>query len=90
MSRSGSELVLLFTSLFAIPLAGQSCLDTLLLAGLQVVGMTLDFLDNVFLLHLALKPTQCVLERLAFLHTNFCQTDTPPNLPEGYIEGYPS
>jgi hypothetical protein len=24
------------------------------------------------------------------LHTNFCQTDTPPNLPEGYIEGYPS
>lgn len=54
------ELILLFTSLLAIPLACQRCLDTTLFAGLQVVGMTLHFLDDVFLLDLALKPAQCI------------------------------
>jgi hypothetical protein len=49
-------LVLLFASLLTIPLARQSCLDAALFARLQVVGMTLDFLDDVFLLNLPLKP----------------------------------
>jgi len=72
---------LLFTSLLAIPLACQRFLDTTLLTGLQVVGVTFDFLDDVFLLYLPLKPTESILKRLAFLYANLCQKVTPPNLP---------
>ena len=65
--------VLLFTSFLAIPLACQCCFDTTLLTRLQVVGMTLHFLDDVFLLYLALKPAQCVFKRFAFLQANLGQ-----------------
>src|ERR1035441_7339420 len=57
-SRFVLKLVLLFTSLLAIPLARQSRLYAFSLAGLQVVGVTLDFLDDVFLLYLPLEPAQ--------------------------------
>ena len=57
---NSKKLVLLFTSLLAIPLARQSCLDATLLTGLQVVGVTLDFLNNVFLLNLTLEPAQSI------------------------------
>src|ERR1035437_4600935 len=60
------KLVSLFTSLLAIPLARQSRLYAFLLAGLQVVGVTLDFLDDVLLLYLPLKPAQRIFERFAF------------------------
>ncbi len=66
-------LVLLFASLLAIALAGKGCLHALLLTRLQVVGVTLYFLDDVLLLDLPLKPAQRVLEWLAFLYTYFCQ-----------------
>ena len=65
--------ILLFTSLLAIPLARQGCLDATLLTGLQIVGVTLDFLDDVLLLYLSLKPAQRIFERLAFLNANLCQ-----------------
>jgi hypothetical protein len=89
-SRPGKErpfaaLVLFFARLFASSLARESSLDTLLLAGLQVEGVALDLLDNVFLLHLALETAQSVLEGLALLKSYFCQTDTPPN-PSGWTE----
>jgi hypothetical protein len=45
--------------------------------------MTLYFLDDVFLLNLTLKPAKCVLERFAFLNTNFCQKFPPPDPPSG-------
>ena len=70
---SGLRLVLLFTSLLAIPLARQCFLDATLFTGLQVVGVTFDFLDDVFLLNLPLKPTERILKRLAFLYANLCQ-----------------
>jgi hypothetical protein len=35
--------------------------------------VTLDFLDDVFRLHLTLETAQSILQGLAFLHTNFCQ-----------------
>ena len=76
------NLILLFTSLLAIPLACQCCFDTALLAGFQIIGMTLHFLDDVFLLYLAFKPAQCVLKRFAFLQANLGQRVPPPNLPE--------
>jgi len=59
-SRPGKErplvaLVLFFARFLASSLASKSSLDTLFLAGLQVEGVALDLLDNVFLLHLALE-----------------------------------
>ena len=50
------RLVLLVTSLLAIPLARQSCLDATLFTWFEVVGVTLYFLDDVFLLNLTLEP----------------------------------
>ncbi len=76
-------LVLLFTSLLAIPLARQSCLDATLFTWFQVVGVTLDFLDDVLLLNLTLEPAQRIFERLAFLYANLCQlshTSQPASL----------
>jgi hypothetical protein len=89
-SRPGKErpfnaLILFFTCFFASPLARESSLDALLLAWLQVKGVALDLLDNVFLLYLALETAQSVLEGFALLKSNFCQTDTPPN-PSGWTE----
>jgi hypothetical protein len=66
-------LVLLFACLFPVTLSRQCFLDALPLTGLQVEGVTLYFLDDVLLLHLPLKTTQCIFERLAFLHTNLSQ-----------------
>ena len=71
--------VLFLASLLASPFASERCFYALLFAGLQVKGVALDLLDNVFLLHLALKTSQSVLEGFALLKSNFCQTDTPPN-----------
>ena len=78
-----SPLVLLFPSFLAIPFARQRCLYAALLTGFQVVGVTFNFLDDVFLLHFSLEPAQRVFQRLAFLYTNFCQRVTPPILPIG-------
>src|ERR1039458_3061004 len=49
------RLVLLFASFFAAALARQRFLYTLLLARLEVEGVTLHFLNNVLLLHFALE-----------------------------------
>jgi hypothetical protein len=45
--------------------------------------VTLDFLDDVFLLNLTLEPAKRVLKGFAFLNTNFCQKIPPPNPPSG-------
>src|ERR1700744_964966 len=66
-------LVLLFASFLAIPLTCQCFLHALLFAWFQIKGVTLDFLDDVLLLNLALEATQCIFERLAFLNANLCQ-----------------
>ena len=78
-------LVLLFASLFSCSLASESSFHALLLAGLQVKGVALDLLNDVFLLHLPLKAAKSVLEGFSLLKSNFCQTDTPPN-PSGWTE----
>jgi hypothetical protein len=56
LASENLPLVLLLTSFLAIPLARQSCLDAALLTGLQIIGVTFDFLDDVLLLYLPLKP----------------------------------
>jgi len=74
-------LVLLLADLLAITLAGERFFDALLFARLQVKGMTLYFLDDVFGLHLALETAQSILKGFAFLNSNLCQEKTPPNIP---------
>src|SRR5208337_1717645 len=73
-------LVLLFASFFAAALARQRFFYALLLARLEVEGVTLHFLNNVLSLHLALKATQGVLQRLALLNTYFGQREHTPKL----------
>jgi hypothetical protein len=55
------QLVLFFACFFATAFASKRFFDALLLAWLQVKGVTLDLLDNVFLLHFTLKATQSIL-----------------------------
>jgi len=82
---SRSALVLFFSRLLAGSLAGQSCFHSLFFARLQVEGVALDLLDNVFLLYLSLEPAQRVLEGFPLLQSHFCQIDTPPD-PSGWTE----
>ena len=67
------ELVLLLTDLLAIALACKRLFHTLLFTWFQIKRVTLDFLDNVFRLHLALEATQGILKGFAFLYSNLCQ-----------------
>ena len=46
-------------------------------ARFQAKGVTLHFLNDVFHLNLAFEPTQGILDRLAFLQSNFCQSAHP-------------
>src|SRR5208282_4643714 len=55
-------LVLLATLLLAQSLPRKRFFGPALLAGLHVEAVLLDFLNDVFLLHLALKPPQCILK----------------------------
>ena len=71
--REERRLVLLFADLLTIALTSQRFLHTLLLTWFQVKRVTLDFLDNVFSLHFALKAAQGILKGLAFLNSNLCQ-----------------
>ena len=71
--------ILFLTGFFAAAFASERFFDALLFAGLQVKGVPLNLLDDVFLLHLALKTPQCILEGFALLKSDFRQTTTPPN-----------
>jgi hypothetical protein len=55
MERLFAALILFFSRFLSSAFASQRGLHTLFLAGLQVKGVALDLLDNVFLLHLALE-----------------------------------
>jgi len=78
--RSGPLLLVLFLArFFTGSLASQRGFNPLFFAGLQVEGVTLDLLDDVFLLHLAFKATKSILEGFTLLKSNFCQTYTPPD-----------
>jgi len=78
-SPSFKALVLFLACFLAASFARQGFLYALFLAGLQVEGVTLNLLDNVFLLHFALEATQCIFEGLTLLNSDFRQLSTPPN-----------
>ena len=60
ISGPAVKLVLLFTSFFAAALARQRFLHSLLLAWLEVEGVSFHFLNNVLLLYFALEAAQGV------------------------------
>jgi hypothetical protein len=72
-------LVLFLARFLTSTFASESRLYTLFLAGLQIKGVTLDLLNDVFLLHFALETAQSVLEGFTLLQSHFCQTYTPPD-----------
>ena len=70
-----------FVALLPVAFPGKRFFGAALLARLQVKGVTLDLLDDVFLLHLALEAAKSGLESLALLHIDFSQTKlTSPGL----------
>src|SRR5229473_1593814 len=56
-----------------------------LLAGFHVEAVLLDFLDDVFLLHLALETAQGILQRLAFLDNDFSHGILSPPIRFGLV-----
>jgi hypothetical protein len=83
-SRSGRKRpfpasILFLARFLTRPFASQRRLHALFFAGLEVKGVALNLLDNVFLLHFALKAAQSILEGFSLLQPNFCQTNTPPD-----------
>jgi hypothetical protein len=66
-------LVLLLTNLLTITLPCKRFFHAFLLTWFQIKRVTLDFLDDVFGLHLALKAPQGILKGFAFLYSNLCQ-----------------
>src|SRR5215510_15709347 len=75
--------VLLPTNLLSGTLLRQSLFESALSARFQIVGVTPHFLDDVFRLNLALEPTQGILQRLALMQSNFCQSYHPSLRPQG-------
>jgi hypothetical protein len=53
-------------------------LDSTLRARLQVEGVALHFLNDVFRLNLALEATESIVYGLTLLQPNFCQSHHPP------------
>ncbi len=72
-TRPGRWLIERFGLLLAAPLASERLLGALLLAGLEIVGVALDFLDDVLLLHLSLKTAKSALYGFAILNSYFSQ-----------------
>ncbi|HEX2446343.1 MAG TPA: hypothetical protein VHJ77_20505 [Vicinamibacterales bacterium] len=70
---NSSGLLRFATLLLARPLAGERLLGALLVAWLQIEGMLLDILYDIFLLNLPLEAAQRALDRLAFLNFDFGQ-----------------
>ncbi len=73
MRRVSYRLLCFFASLLAIPFPRQRFFHATLLTGLQIEGVALDFLDDVFLLDLPLEPAQCVFKGFTLLNSNFRQ-----------------
>ena len=71
--RRKAELIRFPALLLAQSLPRKRFFCPALLAGFHVEAVLLYFLDDVFLLHFALKTAQCVFQRLTLLDNYFCQ-----------------
>jgi hypothetical protein len=59
------------SDLLAAPLSGKRLLGPAPITRLEIEGMLLNILDDVFLLHLALEAAERTLDGLAFLDLDF-------------------
>ena len=89
-SRSGTErpfiaLILFLACLFSGALPSERSFYALFFAGLQVEGVTLDLLDDVFLLHLALETAQGIFQRLILLNDDFSHCFNSPPIRFGLV-----
>jgi len=57
-----------------------------LLAGFHVETVLLDFLDDIFLLHLALKTAQCIFQRFILLDNYFSHEINSPPIRFGLVQ----
>src|SRR5690349_9932742 len=64
--------------LLARPLPRQRLLGAAAITRLQVEGVLLDILDDIFLLHLPLEPAKRAFDGLAILHFHFSQARIHP------------
>ena len=85
-ARTLAQLLGLAPLLLAIALAREGLLRPALVARLQVEGVLLDVLDDVFLLHLPFETAERAFNGLAFLNLYFCQGNTPPSSSR-YVHG---
>ena len=84
------RLILLLTYLLAIALTCKRLFHALLLTWFQIKRVALNFLDDVFRLHLALEAPQCVLKGFAFLYSNLCQEKyTSKHSQSGHVQNTP-
>ena len=70
---SHSQLVRFAALLFPRPLPRERLLRAAPIAGLQVEGVLLDILDDIFLLDLPLEAPKRAFNRFAFLDLDFSQ-----------------
>jgi len=61
------------TLLLPRTLSRERLLGATPIAGLQIEGVLLDILDDIFLLNLPLEAAKRAFNRLAFLYFHFCQ-----------------
>ena len=83
--RRGGRLVRFAPLLLAQSLPRKRFFGPAFLARLHVKAVLLDFLDDVFLLHLALKSPQSVLQGLTLLDNNFSHLVISPPIRFGLV-----
>ena len=66
-------------TLLPVPFPGQSLFDPLPFTRFQVEGMTLYFLNNIFLLYLPFEPPKSTFDRLAVLNLHFRHYENTPS-----------
>jgi hypothetical protein len=71
------KLIPVFTGLLSGTLLSQILFDPPSLARLQIEGVALYVLNNVFRLNLSLETSERVLQRFAFLQSNFRHSRHP-------------
>jgi hypothetical protein len=76
-AASRAVLILLATLLLAQSLPRKRFFRPAFFARLHIEAVLLDFLDDVFLLHLTLESPQGILKRLTLLDNYLCQRSSP-------------
>jgi hypothetical protein len=72
-SCAGQPLVRLAALLLARTFTRQRLFGAAPISRLQIVGVLLDILDDIFLLHLTFEATKRAFNRFAFLNLDFSQ-----------------